>query len=346
MSQSLRPGVYSSYDISVSGVTPDSLRYAGVAALSSGGEPLSLYTITSAQQAAQFGADSPLYIAVQSLLSGGVSKVYAVPLSVRTPEQYEQALLLFREIDDIAAVVCDCPDAPCALKLKEHVLETSEVRRERVGFLGADGFAQALELAGTLNCERVMLVTPASNGEEDGVALSVLSAAAIAGVIVTRDDPSYNFSGAQVPGIGSLAARFTEEQVNALISAGVTVLEESYGVIECIRALSTRTSTQGVPDKSYSSINTALIIDHVMRALRNALKLRLKGAKNNSFTLSGIASQAVVVLSELRDAGVINSYAAPRAYTHAQDPSVCVVEISFEVSHVINQIHIMAHIQI
>lgn len=347
MSQSQRPGIYSSYEITVSGRAATGARAAGVVALAPGVPGGEVHTVTSISQAISLlGADTPLSLAVQALILSGVAKVYAVAAAQPGAQAYEQALSLLREIPDIAAVVCDCTDEACAAKLREHVTEASQERRERIGVLGAGEVSLAAEMAQSLNSERMMVVTPAARLAPQGQALPVIAAATMAGAILTQEDPSYNFSGMILSVLHSLAGKHSEEQVNTLIVSGVTVLEDSFGVIECIRAMSTRTETQGVPDRSFSSINTALIIDYVLRALRDSLKLRLKGAKNNRFTLEGIASQTVVVLSELTDAGILSAYTAPRVYTDTQDSSVCVVEVGFTVSHVINQIHLKAHIQI
>ena len=51
-------------------------------------------------------------------------------------------------------------------------------------------------------------------------------------------------------------------------------------------------------------------------------------------------------MSGRMDAGVIESFEAPKAYGANDDPAVCVVELGFHIAHVVNQIHVTAHIQV
>ena len=53
-----------------------------------------------------------------------------------------------------------------------------------------------------------------------------------------------------------------------------------------------------------------------------------------------------VLLQTHQAAGLIDSYQRPRAYADEEDPSVCIVEVSFVISRGMNQIRVAAHIQV
>lgn len=340
-----RPGVYSRYDVSSAYAAPRSAAYAAVVARASGGERGVLHSFTSLSALAEaFPPDTggaALRGCVQILLQSGVSKVYAVAVG---PEGYAAALVKTEQLENVGAVVCDAVEAADLAAVKLSAQVSAEALRERVAFCGAaaDGAAQAAE---TLNCERVVLCCPAVKQVGGGSAHAAYGAAALAGKVLAQGDAAYSFSGEALATVEQ-PETLGESEIQALLAAGVSVLEQSGGAVECVRALTTRTKTGGETDYALRGLNAILCIDDVMRAVRAALKAVLRGGRASGRSLEAIRSQAAVVLADKKSDGVIERYEAPLARIHAEDPTVCVVELAFHVAHVVSQIHVSAHIQV
>lgn len=338
-----RPGVYSRYDITSVYTTPRSGGYAAVAAKAAGGEAGRVYAITTPAELREVFSpdtgDTAMYGIVQVLLASGVSKVLASVVE----DGYPAALALLEGEENVAALVCDCTGEDDLLELADSVRRSADALRERVAYCGIDSPDDAIDAAGEINCERVVLCCPAVSpaGLETGKA--VYGAAALAGRVLAQNDPGYNFSGEALPAVES-PTRLAEEQIQALLKAGVTVLEPCGGNVECVRALTTRTTSFGEEDHSLRGLNTILCIDDVMRNVRESLKAVLRGSRISGRSLESIRSQVVVVLSGRQDAGVIESYEPPKCTADSSDPTVCIVELSFRVAHVVSQIHVTAHI--
>lgn len=341
-----RPGVYSRYDISSSYSAPRSGSYAAVVAKATGGEIGKVYAITGIQSLREaFQPDTgetALWGCVQILLDSGVTRVLAVAVE---GEEYAAALALIEGEENIGAVVCDCERLEELAALKASVERSSAALRERVAFCGGDTAEDALTGAGALNCERVALCCPAVTAAGGNTSRAVYGAAAMAGLVLSRNDPAYNFSGGELAGVAA-PQRLEEAQVQALLAAGVTVLESAGGAVECVRALTTSTKSGGETDYSLRSLNAILCIDDVMQNVRAALKASLRGTRLSGRSFQTIQSQVVVALSGRADSGVIESFEPPKAYTHSADPTVCMVELAFRIAQVVNQIHITAHIQV
>lgn len=340
-----RPGVYSRYDTASAYAPPRAARHAAVVAKASGGELGRLVEIqTMAQLAEAFpadGAGASLRGCVRILLQSGVGRVYAVAVD---GEDYPGALALVEGLDGIGAVVCDGGSAAHAA-LKESVVRSSDALRERLGFCGADDPAAALSGAGALNSERVVLCCPAVRPAGGGNAHPAYGAAAMAGLILARNNPAWNFSGETLELVEG-PPRLPEATVQALLAAGVTLLEESGGAVECVRVMTTRTKSGGETDYALRGVNGVLCIDDVMQAMRGALKAAMRGQRLAGGSLEAVRSQVVVVLADKQDSGVLESYEAPKVTVHSADPTVCVVELAFRIAHVVSQIHVTAHIQV
>lgn len=340
-----RPGVYSRYDISSLYTAQRSAGYAAVVAKAAGGETGKLYEFTGVAPLAEaFPADGggdALRGCVQILLQSGVAKVYAVPVE---EDFYEDALALVEGLENVAAVVCDCVEAADLKALRDSVKRSSDALRERVAFAGICG-AAAKEAAALLNSERVVLCCPDLQPAGGGHARAVYGAAALAGKVLSQNDPAWNYSGEYLITVSG-PPRLPESEVQALLAAGVTVLEENGGAVEVVRAVTTRTKTGGETDYALRGLGAILCIDDVMRSVRAALGAALRGTHLSSRSLESIRSQAAVVLADKADAGVVESYEIPAVRLHESDPTVCVVELSFRVAHVVSQIYVSAHIQV
>lgn len=68
--------------------------------------------------------------------------------------------------------------------------------------------------------------------------------------------------------------------------------------------------------------------------------------KRVGFSQDSVVSQAAVVLDEKKQQGLITSFEPPVAYVQKEDPSVCVVELEFDLAAVFSRIYLTAHISI
>ena len=338
---SLRPGVFSSYQVSSFFTAGAGSSYAAVVAKTSEGNPNTLYSFESYQQSLEVFTTGGMRGILKILFESGISRVFAVAAEA----DYAQALTLIQEVDNIGAVVCDAQDPPDLEALQQSVENSSKALRERLAFCGIDDADKAAAAARALNSERVCLCCPSAHPRDIDEESAVFSAAAVAGVILASGDPALNFSGHPLRSIAN-PKRLSETTIQSLMAAGVTVVELSGEIVRIVRALTTRTSTSGLPDRSMSGINTPLIIDNVISAVRSSLESHVRGRRISGSSFESIASQVTVVLASKRDDGLLHSFMPPRVRRHDSDPSVCVVELSFAVAHVLNQIHVTAHVQI
>lgn len=341
-----RPGVYSRYDVTSAYAAPRSAKYAAVAARAADGVAGELWEFTAPGQLAEaFGPDSEgstLRGCVQILLQSGVTKVYAVAVG---EDGYAAALGKLEKLANVGAVVCDCAGPEDRDALRRSVQASCDAQRERIGFCGVDKSAGAIVAAQALNSERVVLCCPAVQPAVLENRCAAYAAAAMAGKVLAVKDPVWNFNSEPLEAV-RLPDALEENEVQALLAAGVTVLEAGSGGVECVRALTTRTKTNGETDYMMRAVNTILCIDDVMQAVRAALKATLRGSRLGSGSLDAIRAQTVVALADRADSGVIESYEAPRVTAHSEDPTVCIVELSFAVANVVHQIHVTAHIQV
>ena len=338
-----RPGVYSGYTVEGLYAAPRARRYAAVvlpgAAQAAGTVHRCSPRTPWAEALGQDSANDAIIACVRLLLNGGVPQV----LVSAVDGDLTAALALLENEDNIAAVICTADSDADKTALLAYVEREQARLQEKIAFIGGNGTpTEAAASAKKLNHPRCCLCYPGAVGADGTEAASAFSAAALAAAVLAADDPVYNWNSAQLPGL-SHCERLAEEDIQALLAAGVTVLEEKAQAVRCIRAVTTKTGTAGVPDNTLRALNTVLIIDDVMRSLRETLQARMAGRR---LSPDSIRTQAAVVLAEKQEDGILESFAVPEVYTAPEDPTVCVVEIAFRVAQVLSQIHIVAHINI
>ena len=269
------------------------------------------------------GAGKEFCRVCRMLLNVGVSGVYAVPLTVdgsqAGEELYEGALRKLCEIKRGGVILCDSTKPEVLQKLKE----------------------QAAQTAKSLNCERMVLCCQKAGMKEEE-SLTACAAAVAAMLAVGEAMDSYHSR--PLEGIEQLEL-LSEQEIETLLGDGVTVLEMADGQAECIRCVTTRTRTGNEEDRTFSSVNVVMMIDEIIRAVRERLSEMLKG-KRVGFSQDSVVSQAAVVLDEKKQQGLITSFEPPVAYVQKEDPSVCVVELEFDLAAVFSRIYLTAHISI
>ena len=345
-----RPGVYSSYDASSVIRGGRAVRTIGVAAKATSGTPNVPVTLTSYEGGVSaFGEDaegSPGMSAILSLLfQNGASTVVAAAVS---EEDYASAFAALGGEEDIQIIVCDSGDETVHQTLRSSVEDASATRRERIAIVGMSGAdpTELAERAEALNSERMVLVGPDVLDKSGSKLSGIFAAAAVAGAVAATADPAIPLNGTSLKGLGGVETLYNDNEIDLLVRGGVTPLEAVGGVVSPVRGITTRTKTGGTADSTWRELNTILIVDDVIPAVRSALRSRFSRAKNTAQTRGAIRSQVIVELERKLAQEIIDGYGDVTAEVDTADPTVCVVEFSFSVSHGLNQIYLTAHITV
>ena len=352
MTKTYRPGVYSQYDI-ISQRRSLQDRYAFYCGAAKVREGKSIpaggvVQIHSRQELEEYfdTQGGALFCAVCGiLLDSGVSGVYAVPLTIdgtaAAENLYEPAIQKLCEVKRSGVILCDSQAQTVLQKLVEQVQLASQNERERLA-VGGVAKAQAQQIAKALNCERLVLCCQAgSDGETESSV--ILTAAALAAMLV-GSEPMDNLHGKVLESLTEIDP-LEEQEVESLLGSGVTVLESLDGEVSCIRCVTSRTLTGGEEDRTFASVNTVMMIDDIIRSVRERLSDLLRGS-TILFSQDSVASQAAVVLDQKQQEGMVTSFEPPVVYVQPDDPSVCVVELEFYLASVFSQIYLTAHISI
>lgn len=346
-----RPGVYSSYTASAAVSAGAGRKNVGLAVWMEDADK-DMWMISSYKDAvAAFGADKAEQATalVRLLLQNGAAQVAVVPVAEDTPAAYQAAFQTLEQTEDLALVVCDSTQLAVQQALRDSVQAASKAQRERIAVVAADAqesAAQLVERAKQLNSERVVLAAPGCLDEQGNQLSGISVAAAVAGVLAGQKDPAIPLGGAQLYGLYGLTQRYEEEQMDVLIRGGVTVVESVGGVISVVRGVTTRTMTDGTADSTWRDLNAILVVDDVIPDIRAMLKSRFRRAKNTEQSRGAIRAQVVLELENKLAREIITGYEGVSVKADSQEPTRCLVDFSFTVTHGINQIWLSAHITV
>lgn len=229
--------------------------------------------------------------------------------------------------------------------LRDHAASAAQDRKERIAVVpggAGETVTQLTTRAASLNSERVVLVAPGETAQDGGARV----AAALAGAICGEADPARPFGGAALQGIGSLATRYSESEVDTLLQGGVTPVELVGGVCSVIRGVTTRTKTGEAADATWRELTTILVVDDVIPSIRAALGAKFARAKNTAQTRGAVRSQVILELEGKVAAEIISGYGEVTAQALESDPTVCLVTFSFTVAQGLNQIWLSAQITV
>jgi len=322
----------------------------GLAAINTQAPAGVVQTVTSYDRAvALFGSNGAEDMAelIRLALKNGASGVAAVP--VANAGGYEAAFAQLAALEDIALVICDSTDAAVQKKLRDSVIEASEMRRERLCVLAGaknESVDDLIARAKELNHERAVLVAP---GAVDGTGAAVSGlplAAAAAGTIAGESDPAVPLGGAELLGLNGVAARLEDKDIDRLILGGVTPVESLGGVVSVVRGVTTRTATAGSADAAWRDLSAIRVVDDVIPGLRSALRTKFRRAKNTPQSRGAIRAQVVLELENKLAREIITGYEDVTVSADAEDPTRCLVEFAFTVAHGLNQIWLTAHITV
>lgn len=343
-----RPGVYSDFDassVTASGGGVKTVALAGLSAAAAG-----LYTVTDyAAGAAVFGADSQLGKMLKLAFANGAGTILACPVAADTAAAYGAAF--DRIFAERAARLCAVGSALEAVQtaLRDRIDAASAQKGECVGLVGlsAPDNAALLARAAVLNDERMVLVGPdVYLTGETAFGGGCMAAAALAGALAAQTDPALPLNGQVLAGLSGVSRTVSDAELDSLIRGGVTMVELNGGRAEVIRGVTTRTTTGGAADATWRELNTILIVDDVIPAIRDSLRAKFARAKNNAATRGAVRSQVIVELESRVAREIIDSYDAVTAAADADDPTVCRVSFGMTVAHGLNRIYLTAHITV
>ncbi len=349
-----RPGVYSSYDASSVIRGGRAVRVVGVAAKAAAGTPNVPVTLTSyAAGVSAFGEDGEgngMSTILSLLFQNGASVVVAVAVGNGTDgnSDYAAAFAALQETDNVQIVLCDSELLTVQTALRESVAAASQARRERIAIVGmkAATTGELIARAAELNHERMVLVGPDVTDTAGRTLSGVFAAAAVAGAVATLSDPAVPLNGAALKGLAGVSQPYGDNDIDLLVTGGVTPLEAVGGLVSPVRGITTRTLTGGEPDSTWRELTTILVVDNVIPSIRQSLRSRFAQAKNTFQTRGAIRSQVIVELENKKRAQIIDGYSEVTVSPWEEDPTVCLVEFSFAVAHGLNQIYLTAHITI
>ena len=338
-----RPGVYSAYDASTVVSGSGGGKVAGLAALVTGETDGALVRVSRYEDAvAAFGEDEAITELIRLLLLNGAAAVAAVP--VADTEGYDDAFAALEAVEDVQIMVCDSDTLTVQQAMRDSIKAASEARKERIGVVcGAKGetVSALVTRAQGLNSERIVVAAPGLDGENGAKV-----AAAVAGAIAGESDPAVPLGGAELRGLGALAAQYSDSEIDQLVRGGVTPVESVAGVVSVVRGVTTRTKTGEAADATWRELGTILIVDDVVPAVRASLRSRFRRAKNTEQSRGAIRSQVVVELENKLAREIITGYENVTVTADTENPTVCLVDFAFTVAHGLNQIWLSAHITV
>ncbi len=310
-----RPGIYAEYIVNSSTAAVQSGITVGIAAQVNGGSTETEGVVSYIDAVQTYGI-CPMTKLVKTLFYNGCGKIIAAPVS---SGDYAAAFAsLLEKGADI--LICDSRSAAVLGEMKTALEDT-----EYCMGIGecAGTAAQCTALAQSLNFERMVICGNAD--ETDGNI-----AAALAGVISSETELFLN--GHALNNAGQLLRTWTEQEIETLIADGVTPVEYDGECVCTVRGITTRTSTDGVSDRSLREIATVVTAIDVLKSVHNALKLKFARARNDALTRGAIRSQVAVELEKKLAAGKIESYGNISAVADGEDAGLC--RVSFEFSAV------------
>lgn len=342
-----RTGVYSNYEMSTILVSSGGSKTVGLAGVftSSG-----LVTITSINQAERvLGSQKVVLNLTRLLLMNGAGTVLLYPAADDTADSYKVAIEKLLEERQASFLICDCDYGDVQLVMRNALQAAAEDGNECIGVIGmaSTGVNPLVSRAASLDSERMVLVTGSAKLSWDSsIGGGIYGAAAVAGLLAGETDPAIPVHGVALKGIGNVPQRFTDTEIDTLVKSGVSQLEASGGTVSLIRAVTTRTTTNGVEDASWRELTTIRIVDDVVPGVRNALRARFIRKKNNEATRGAIRSQVVVELENRKQREIIDDYGEIEVEADGEDPTICLVTFSFTVAHGISRIYLTAHISV
>lgn len=342
-----RPGVYADYALSSTVNRGRGSKTVALAAYYSG---TGLMTLTSFGQIEELpdGADKAADL-IKLLFMNGAGTVLLYPATAETAAGYSAAAKALLSEKKASLMICDSEDQDVQEAIMAAIQAAEAEGNNCIGIMGLSGqtVSSLTARAAALDCERMVLVggsgTVSWSSETSG---GIYGAAALAGVLSGEEDPAMPVSGAELQGLNSAGQRFSETEIDSLVRGGVTVLESLNGTVSVLRAVTTRTTTDGAADASWRELTTILIVDNVIPGVRDALRQRFVRKKNNATTRGAIRCQVALELEDRVRREIIDSYGDITVEADEEDPTICNVSFAFSVAHGLSRIYLTAYITV
>ena len=341
MAMNERPGVYSSYEVTSSVSGSAAGGNAACAAVGAKGAQLGVVRITSQAAAAETFGPGGITELCALALRNGAGAVYACALNEGAEAaNYSAAFEKLCTLEDAGILFCDSRDAAVHEAMRASIMNAPEACRYRVGIAESLGTtAELTAAAADINCERMVLLAA---GEEN---VPGACAAAFAGAAAATTDPALPLNGAQLQGL-DWSGIWSDSDVNTLVRGGVSLVESAGGRVCVLRAVTTRTTTAGVPDSTWRELTTVRIIDEVIPGIRDSLRRRFARTKNTAQTRGAIRTQVIIELQSRLEREIIDGYEGVTVAPSPEDPTACLVEFAFTVAHGLNHICLSARITV
>ena len=343
-----RPGVYSSYQASNINYSNIARGIVGVAAEADDGDSDTVYSVKSFAEAKNLFGTANLTQIIDVLLRNGVYEVRAVPLDEPTSSDYAAAFALLAAMNDVQIIICDSASSAVHSALK-GVLSGGERKCDhKIGIVESVGsVSNIISAAEAINCERIVMAAPSALDIYGEAGCCGMLSAAVAGAVLSEQDPAIPLNGAELYGLGGVSVQYTESQINDLVLGGVCPVECVGGVVSIIRGVTTYTSdSNGDSDNTWHELTTVRIVDNVIPEVRDSLKSMFARAKNTAQTRDAIRTQVMVILEKKLAAEIIEGYGSIVVSQDDNDPTVCNVTFDFAVAHGINKIILTANITV
>lgn len=340
MNVSERPGVYTTYEVSAGVSAYGSGGAVGLAAESVSGTAGQCVAVSSYVEAVSAFGGGAMTELVRVLLLNGAPVIYC---SRAEKGGYDAAFAALMDEPAVKYMVCGSRDAAVHARLKAAIEGADEQGKYRIGLVESSLTERSalISAAQALGSERMVLV---SHHETQGTAGS--AAAALCGVLASRDDPALPVNGAALRGLGGIGANFSDADITLLVRGGVTPLESVSGEISVIRGITTRSTSGGAPDTTWRELSTILVVNSVIPRIRDSLRAKFARAKNNAQTRGAIRTQVIIELEESLRREFIDSYGDVSVQPGGEDGSVCVVSFSFVVAHGLNKIQLQVNVTV
>lgn len=330
-----RPGVFIDYDrSSVIGGSASDKNTVLIAAFNSNDSLKTFYSAAGAAVDKDLIANPSVMSQANAILSGGVSALYIIPVG-GTLASYTGAFNRISLLDGVSAVVCDSDSVSVHKALAEFLDNSADGQKEYLGFVSSTDIQSAKTSAETAGCMRLVMV-----GQGGALAAAAVCGAVMAAAI---SDPLY---GLELPAELTLNNRLTEAEIDDLVRSGVTPLEKVGGRTYSIRTVTTKSTTDGVFDRSLLDLQVVRINDYVLSQVRTTLRRMLGKARSNAKGRLAISTQVRLVLENMVSSGLISAYDNPVITENASDSSVCTVSLGFNVARGYSRIYISAVVSV
>lgn len=338
MAVSQRPGIYSSYEVNTDLIAEKKGLRIGIAAKAqTAASPALCTSVKDAQKL--FGASSSMTKLIAAAFLNGAPEILAYPVS---DGDYKSAFAALTDDADVSLIICDSSSASSRLALKAVLCAAPEQKKYKLGICELPGTVQELaQAAKELDCERMVIC---ANAQKDGAC--GLVSAAFAGLVAADTGSVHSYNSAQLLGISGLECSFTESETSLLISSGLTPIESESGEISVVRAVTTRTSSDGSPDSSWRDICVILAVNELMPSIRSALRRLFLRSKNDAQTRAAIRTQVLLELEKQKKRGLISGYGRVRVEADDADPGLCTVSFEFSVARGLNVIELVANVNV